>query len=84
MNDFVLNGPLEEIELTDRGLHAVFFVSKGHLDTIPSTERIEPFLGVSLELQFIIHVDLEPRTVVDRICGTVFFGIIGRKPIHNA
>jgi hypothetical protein len=36
-----------------------------NIDPVPSTEGVEPFLRISTEFQFIVHVDFEPFLAVN-------------------
>jgi len=88
IHDTVLDGPFEEIQLSNGGFH-VFFIVIWNLDAVPTTKRVETFLAIRLEFQFVIVIHLESRgargaghfQVIHRV---VFFGVIGDKPIHNA
>ena len=83
LDDFVLHRPAEEVELADGGLDsAVLVVRDG--DALPSAERVEAALRVGLELELVVEVDLEARSLVDVVDGVVLLGVVGGEPVDDA
>jgi len=80
MNDFVLNGPFEEVELSDGGFDVkIVFVRERY--ALPSTERVESGFRIRLEFEFIIVVNLEASVVMVVVSSEVFFGVVGNEPV---
>jgi hypothetical protein len=83
----MFNGPFEKVQLTNGGFHKLFVV-KGDLNTVPSTKRVEPFLAIRLEFQFIVIVDFKPDLFREigsreRIYRIILFRVIGDEPIDD-
>lgn len=78
----LLNGPAEEVEFTDR-CEKRLLTRNLKQDSFPTTEGVEEFLGVRLELRLIVRID-EKLLTVENIDRVVTLGIVGHKPVYKA
>lgn len=86
VDDLMLNRPLEEIQLSNRRLQEILVVIRNRR-ALPATKRIEILLLVSLQFQFVIVIDFEPRchlVLVHRIPHVIFLGEIRHEPVDDA
>ena len=85
VNYLVLQGPLEEIQLTDRRFNKGAVLVR-HADSVPSTKRIKTLLAIRLQLQLVIDIHFESTIIILPNCigRVILLCIICCKPINYA
>jgi len=79
--DILLNGPTKEVEFANR-CEKRLLTRNLKQDSFPTTEGVEEFLGIRLELRLVVGIDEELLTLqnIDRI---VTLGIVCHKPVYK-
>lgn len=83
-----LQGPAEEVELTDSGLLNGWLTAHLKTDALTTAEGIKQSLGVRLEFAFVVkvHQKLTGRHIwcLDQwVCHVELFGVVRDKPVDQ-
>ena len=78
IEDLILDGPLEEIELSN-GRAQIH-----ELDALPPTKGIEHLFAVRLEMALVCEVYNRVLAVLRQIGNVVLLCVIGHKPINES
>ena len=82
LNDLLLNGPSEEVQLAhcrDKGRDT----RSAEHDTLPPAKGIKELLAVRLQLALVIHVDHE-LLATQEIADRVALSVVRHEPIYQS
>lgn len=83
LNDPLLDGPAEEIQLANCGLLNRRLAANLEADSLAATKRIKQTLGIRLEFAFVMEMHHELSVLVE-ITDIEFLGIVRDEPIYQS
>ena len=83
VQDTIFNRPLEKVELPDSSFDGTPRIV-GDGDSIPAAKGVQTALTIGLQLQLVVVIDLEARSVGLLEDGIVFLGVVSDEPVDDA